>query len=338
MNRFITFSIASLLIYCWSCDNGDDPEPTASIASNHVYVIYIDGNGIKWFGTDKGLSTFNGENWNTYTTDDYLTSNLIRDIAFQMGNYGPEIWLATESGASVMSIELDAISTATTYTSVNSDIIGNDVLAVGLDADDNRWFGTTDGVSVFAGQTWVSTDHAGTLADHPVVDIGSDQDGYTFLGTSGAGVAVMEFELDAITTVTYYEYPWSPVPETNIITSVYVDAGGNQWYGTLSGILEHNSADAKSDWTIYNMSDDGLPSDDVIAITGDQQGIIWIGTEDAGVASFDGSTWTNYSIHDGLASNKVYCIAIDTDGSVWFGTDNGVSHLQGGNWTTYQRE
>jgi ligand-binding sensor domain-containing protein len=128
------------------------------------------------------------------------------------------------------------------------------------------------------------------------------------------------------------------VPETNIITSVYVDSEGNQWYGTPNGVLEHTSREAKANWTIYNMEYDGLPSDDILSIAGDDDGYIWIDTRDSGVASFDGSTWTSYSLQDKLASNKVYCIAVDTDGSVWFGTDNGISHLQGRTWTTYQAE
>jgi hypothetical protein len=124
-----------------------------------------------------------------------------------MSSYGPEIWVATENGASVLAVELDAITSATKYTTSHSGIIGNDVLSVGLDADNNRWFSTTGGVSVFAGQTWTSTDHAGTLSDHPALDIGADQEGYSFLATNGAGVAVLEYEVDAITTVTYYEFP-----------------------------------------------------------------------------------------------------------------------------------
>ncbi len=338
MKKFDIFLAALLLIFAWSCDNNDDPEPKETIASNHIRVIYIDNSGIKWFGTDKGLSAFDGDNWSTYTSEDYLSSNKVSDIAFQDGGSGSEIWLATENGASVLAVELDAITTATTYSGSNSDIIGNNVLSVGLDVDDNRWFGTTEGISVFSGQSWTSTDHAGTLSDYPVVDIGADQEGTTFLGTNGAGIAVMEYKTDALTTVTYYEHPWSPVPETNTITSVYVDTSGNQWYGTHGGVLEHNSLDAKSDWNVYTMDSYGIPSDDVMCVTGDQQGIIWIGTLDAGVASFDGSTWTNYSIQDGLISNQVNAIAVDIDGSVWFGTDAGVSHFQGGTWTTYQAE
>lgn len=337
MKRSAIILSVLILIIISGCNDDNGPEKKGSIAGNHVYAVFIDENGIKWFGTDKGLSAFDGEKWTTYSDEDYLADNQVRDIAFQMSQYGPEIWVATGAGACVLAIELDAITSATSYTTSNSGIIGNDVLSVGLDTANNRWFGTDAGISVFAGQDWSSTHHAGTLSEHPVIDIGSDHEGYTFLATQGAGVAVMEY-VDAITTVTYYEFPWSPVPESGIIYSVYVDSEGNQWYGTPDGLLEHRSREAKTDWILYNSEDDGLPGDEILSITGDQNGDIWIGTLNAGVSKYDGSAWTIYSTNEGLADNKVFAIAVDIDGSVWFGTDNGVSHFAGGTWTTYRSE
>ena len=338
LKRIVTYFLVLLIILSWSCNKDDNPEHEGFIASNLVYAIYVDDNGIKWFGTDKGLCSYNGKKWNTYAANNYLADNKVRDIAFRMSNQGPELWLATGSGADALITEGSDVASSTTYNTTNSEIIGDDVLSVGLDAGNNRWFGTTEGVSVFDGDNWTSTIHAGTLVDHPVVDIGADQGGYTFLATNGAGVAVLEYELDAISTVTYYEYPWSPVPEDEIITSVYVEPSGTQWYGTDTVLLEHYSTDAKAGWNLYTKEQDGLPSNHVTAITGDGLGTIWIGTRDAGVASFDGSAWTSYSTTDGLISNSVTCIAVDTDGSIWIGTGSGVSHFQGGTWTTYRAE
>jgi ligand-binding sensor domain-containing protein len=334
MRKIIIFISVVLLAMTFSCDDNDKTEPSETIAGNMVKAIFIDENGIKWFGTENGVSCFDGENWVTYTTEDKLADNSINDIAFQQSHYGPEIWLATDAGASVFAIELDAVTSATFYTPANSGLAGDTVRAVALDTASTRWFGTEAGISVFAGSAWAATDNGGILKNNPIYDIGTDPSGHAFVTLKGKGVAVMEY-IDAISTVTYYETPWSPLPSKNVL-SVYVDENGYQWYGTDKGVAYHYNIEAKRSWYLYSM-EDGLIDSTVIAIQGDGNGNTWFGTP-AGVSRFDGESWTSYTVSDGLAGNTVYAIAADIDGSVWFGTDNGVSHLTGTTWTTYRKK
>jgi ligand-binding sensor domain-containing protein len=67
---------------------------------------------------------------------------------------------------------------------------------------------------------------------------------------------------------------------------------------------------------------DGLPNNDIHAITGDTIGNVWVGTE-GGVSKFDGTNWTTYTTTYGLASNGVSSIAIDEEGNEWFGAMEG---------------
>jgi ligand-binding sensor domain-containing protein len=333
MQRIAALIIAISMVIIISCDESDKPEPSTTIAGNSVRVVFIDENGIKWFGTENGVSCFDNENWTTYTTEDRLANNSVNDIAFQMSYYGPEIWLATDSGASVFAIELDAVTSATSYTSTNSGLAGDTVRAIAIDTSQTRWFGTNGGISVFAGNIWDATDNGGVLTNNTVYDIDTDPFGHAFVTLSGKGVAVMEY-IDAISTVTYYEIPWSPLPSSNVL-SVYVDENGFQWYGTDNGVAYHFSIEAKQNWQLYT-KDDGLIDNRVISIQGSVNGDIWFGTP-VGASKFDGQNWTNYTIIDGLAGNTVYDITLDKDGSVWFGTDNGASHFNGVNWTSYRK-
>jgi ligand-binding sensor domain-containing protein len=334
MNKKVAVLLTALfLVIAYSCDDNEGPKPSETIAGNTVKAIFIDENGIKWFGTENGVSCYDGENWVTYTTKDKLANNSVNDIAFQLSHYGPEIWIATDAGASVFAIELDAVTSATSYTSANSGLTGDTVRTVALDTANNRWFGTNGGITVFAGNVWRATDNGGVLTSNPINDIDTDPFGHAFVTLKGKGVAVMEY-IDAITTVTYYEIPWSPLPSANVL-SVYVDENGYQWYGTDSCLAYHYSIEAKQSWYLYT-EDDGLINNMVISIQGDGNGNTWFGTQ-AGVSKFDGDIWTSYTVNDGLAGNTVYDIAIDKDGSVWFGTDNGASRFDGTNWTTYRK-
>ncbi len=85
-------------------------------------------------------------------------------------------------------------------------------------------------------------------------------------------------------------------------------------------------------WTTYTTAD-GLVNNDVRAITIDQDGHKWFGTQ-GGVSEFDGSTWTTYTTIDGLGNNWVRTIAIDQAGHKWFGTNGGVcEYIPGDEYT-----
>ena len=83
-----------------------------------------------------------------------------------------------------------------------------------------------------------------------------------------------------------------------------------------------------TNWTVYNTSNSGLPSNTVDDIAVDRNGTIWFATRYGGIANYDGSTWTIYNTsNSGLPSNSANGIANDSDGSHWFGTDAGIGVL-----------
>lgn len=78
---------------------------------------------------------------------------------------------------------------------------------------------------------------------------------------------------------------------------------------------------------------DGLPQNTVHAITLDQEGYLWIGTQD-GAAFYNGRSWTAVDMPNRTRSNYVRAILAGTDGSVWFGTQAaGLCRLKDGRWS-----
>jgi ligand-binding sensor domain-containing protein/two-component sensor histidine kinase len=73
---------------------------------------------------------------------------------------------------------------------------------------------------------------------------------------------------------------------------------------------------------------DGLPSDYVMAILADKEGICWIGT-DKGLCWFDGATTSVISMDDGLPGNHITALNQDKAGNIWVGTSyGGVSLIE----------
>ena len=74
---------------------------------------------------------------------------------------------------------------------------------------------------------------------------------------------------------------------------------------------------------------EGLAQSTVYDIIQDRNDVFWVGTR-AGVASFDGTTFINYSAKDGLAENGVRAICEDGGGKIWFGHTGGGLSLYNG--------
>ena len=351
MKHFITSAIvmtASILI-AGEFENFD--ASNSGLASNMVKAVVIDANGNKWFGTDAGLSAFDGVSWTTYKTDNNtqtLADNNINDIAFEIGSFGPELWIATSNGASVMGIEsIDAVTKATPYRTDNTNLLDNLVTAVAVDTvRGERWFGTTKGVSRFGADGWLNFTTASNppLAWNDVTAIGIDADsGWKYICTQNGpfdmnGVARFRnwpIEVDAVTAPSPYNVEWSGLYSGNVF-SIFVDADGSQWFGTDAGFAYHDTTETKAYWDVFTV-DEGLINDKVNALLKSDDGMAWIGT-DGGLDRFDYQfgeygieifKFTHFTTAQGLADNHINDIAQDLDGSLWIATNNGVSHFTG---------
>jgi ligand-binding sensor domain-containing protein len=84
--------------------------------------------------------------------------------------------------------------------------------------------------------------------------------------------------------------------------------------------------DLENDEIIYiNHANSGIPDNSITAIAFENNGTIWIGTEKAGVARFNGTEWIIYRKENSiLPDNNIKALAIDKDNNIWIGTSNGI--------------
>lgn len=80
----------------------------------------------------------------------------------------------------------------------------------------------------------------------------------------------------------------------------------------------------------------------VMSLCADQQGNIWIGTEDYGVFRYnpdapEGQQYTQFTTKDGLGDDNGYALACDHQGRIWMGhLNHGVSVCNGQRWLNYE--
>ncbi len=68
----------------------------------------------------------------------------------------------------------------------------------------------------------------------------------------------------------------------------------------------------------------------IAALEVGDDGRVWAGTRNAGLARFDGKAWRNYTVADGLPSNQITALNFDGNGRLWIGTSDGLAVLDKG--------
>ncbi|MBI5463603.1 MAG: hypothetical protein HY966_01460, partial [Ignavibacteriales bacterium] len=103
------------------------------------------------------------------------------------------------------------------------------------------------------------------------------------------------------------------------------DHDGTLWVGTIGGGL--NKFNRESETFTRFTTKEGLANDVIYGMLVDQEGCLWIGTEN-GLSHLNPKTqqFRNYTVEDGLPSNNFYwgTPSLAKDGECIFGTSNGV--------------
>jgi hypothetical protein len=86
--------------------------------------------------------------------------------------------------------------------------------------------------------------------------------------------------------------------------------------------LTPTSTPTPTGWTTFT-TDDGLASNRVASVIQDNQGILWVGS-DQGLTRFDGNNWGIYT--DSLVNTHIICAARDKQGNLWFGTASDAAY------------
>lgn len=80
---------------------------------------------------------------------------------------------------------------------------------------------------------------------------------------------------------------------------------------------------------------EGLSQSQVLCITQDKRGFLWIGTAGGGLNRFDGQQFRNYTTYDGLPDDNIWSVFCDSKNRLWLGTSTGLAMLENGKFRTF---
>ena len=333
------------------------------LASSMVNCIYQDSEGYLWFGTEYGLSRFNGAQFKNFLSEaDGPKSDFITDLfEDRKGN----LWIGTRGGGLIRKNRAGA----KTYTTRDG-LPNNRIFAIVEDREGNLWLGTRSGISRFNGTDFTTFSKKHGLADDFVTAIIIDKIGNLWIGTQ-KGLSYLEKkngkkrfvnyttenglidnEIYALTidregntwvgtrgglscfqkkSAAFISYSIKDGMSDNFVNAVIEDKSGNIWAATIRGVsCLPPSRERFIDYYVKN----GFPSDSIYAVFEDREGNIWFGTS-MGASRLQSLKITNFSQKDGLPDNSVWAIIEEEEGKYWMGTDKGLSRYSAGTFKTY---
>jgi len=302
------------------------------IPENSVRCIAIDQSGTKWIGTDFGLASFDDVNWTIYqTVNSGIPDNSIRSLAIDDSN---NVWIGTFAGGLA---HFDG-TTWTTFNTGNSDLPDDFVRSLAVDTLNNLWIGTIGGLAYFNGLNWdvyntsnsvlisnniaslyvdsgtngvvIGTINGGlvyydsmgwdhysiwnsNLPDNTLLGIDKDSSGVVWLATPAAGLSAHIGGFSFLTLNTA-----SSSIATNSLTGISIAPDESIWASCVdSGIIKKEGLD----FVCYNTNNSPMPDNYTQAVLVDDNGIVWIGTQQEGLVRLDESLY----LHTPELSNKV---------------------------------
>jgi hypothetical protein len=275
--------------------------------------------------------------WSHFTTQSTrLPSNTVYDM---LATPEGQMILGTERGAVIWSppVATDLPDTWIVFTTQNSGLPHDRVLAVARDEADDLWFGTDAGLGYYDGAEWrmYRAKDLGLEQDKVhALEVGSD--GRLWIGTS-AGAAVFDGQkwtpFTAATSGLLDDFVMSlaiaPRPQGDVV-----------WFGTHSGISRLDTA--TGDWISAGVEDTGLEWSSVADLLIDSSGRLWAGTLGGGLSLWDGETWRAYRVSNSeIPFNTVQAVFEAEPDVLWVGTAlptevGGVlATFDGQKWTIY---
>lgn len=292
------------------------------LSGNRIHSIFEDSNkrneaSLLWFGTDTGLTRFDGKTWKTYSTADGLSGNTIFSIveACLVEDKSKALWFGTDNGLT----RYDGKKWTKYYE--KDGLAGNTVFKVFVDNFKTLWVGTHQGLSRYDGKRWKTYSEINGLASNCVYSIMEESPGILWIGTDN-GLSRYNGQV----WITYRQENGLP---DNRVYSIIRDISGTIWVGTYYGLSRYDG----KQWRGHHIEDD-LAGSRVYAMKEDSFGRLWFGTY-KGLSRFADKKWKTYRQEDGLSCNCVRAILIDSSGVLWIGTEGGLSRYDGDEWKTF---
>lgn len=315
------------------------PKDSNSLSDNFIWCIHQSPNGIIWIGT-------NGGGLNAYNplTDKFTRYQYKKEFSnspLEFGNIkcikedkAGNLYIGTEDGLVIFNPQKGQIQH---FKQGNNGLKHNFIYSILIDKNENIWVGTFGaGVHLYQKQTqkFIQYTDFSQLENRTenecmnIRDMFQDKFGNIWVGTSGAGLLRFnpiskQFDNDIKYDLNISRGIWQTTQ----------DEEDKLWIGTHAGLRIYDFS--SNTFKLYKQDEKNpfsLSLSNVRCILHGKNGIVWIGTDGAGINvykklsnQFEHYTKKEVADSSSLASEKVMTFAEDANENLWIGTLNGIN-------------
>jgi len=293
----------------------------SSISGNVISSICEDASGNIWIGTDDaGLNRYNpmtGQFTTIGTGKGQLSFHNVHGLCMD----GDDIWIGTYTGGlNVMNTRTGRMRYYNTDSRSTNTLDGNSIYAIYKDSKGTMWVGTMWGINRFNRQTDDFTRIVRTNAT--IIDI-LEKDSMLYFATQGKGLFAYNRQSGQ-----WKRYLFDADNQTSLISNdvscLHVDASGQFWVGTNSGICRF---DEKA--RCFVPVPVQFPSNNISFITS-RNGFLWI-TTTKGLICFNPVSlqFRIFTKGDGMVSEQFTIMSgLQTrSGKIYLGTAKGLNYF-----------
>ena len=273
------------------------------LAQNTSTYIMQDSKGYMWFGTQLGISRFDGKEFKNFKMSDGLPNNHIQTI-FEDSKHN--IWVGTRKGVSKFNRQKFV------NFSENDGLVNNSVKHIEQLENGNIVFATAEGISVFDGTNFKNFTHPDKLPNGNVTHVYKDEQSRVWLGLTTGMAMIRNDSLKVFTEKEGFA--------NDIVWDITSNQSGDLWIATQNkGLYKYSKGKFKNYTT-----QDGLHSNKVLSLYLDDKNNLWVGSYKSGVAKYNGNSFT--TLKDKAIADKIILeIKKDSFNNIWFrSARNGV--------------
>lgn len=299
------------------------------LAANRVYSILQDSCGFMWFGTDDGLSRFDGIKFKNYYLSEYIdatTSNSVKKIFIDRRG---KMWIGLDSGIAIYDSRTDTFRPFNAKTETG-EMIQTYVTDMIEDNDGEVWIATNGkGLYRYSPEEKVRLKvyrhipgETNCIPQNILTTLQQDSKQNIWIGTYSEGLCCFDKQHD--TFVVYKSHPRPDSLSDNSIQKIFEDSHGNLWIGTFQNGLDLFDPSTKT----FSNYQDKSPTNLLYHIHDMKEyrpGELFI-SSDNGIGIFKADEGKiippdspNLQIRTG--TNKfIYSVYIDKEESLWLGS------------------
>jgi ligand-binding sensor domain-containing protein/signal transduction histidine kinase len=340
MRTFAAWRRPALWLLLAACCCGAEGATSRSLRFEHLGVeqglsqesvlnILQDRQGFMWFGTQAGLSRFDGHRMTVFKNDPADPASLPDNyVSSSFEDAQGRLWFGTKGGLARFDRDTQKFIRYSDGASAAAAAPGNrSVVAIAAERSGALWLASGDGLKRFdpdSGSLKVMRHdpaRADSLSDNRVSALVFDTAGVLWVGT-GAGLDRLA---PGAAGFQHYRLGGPDEARRNSVLALSIGKDGALWIGSAGGLETWRVHGAQIERRRVG-SADGMPAAHILSLYHDHQDNLWVGTDRDGLlwrnpdsGRFAGYRHQALDRHS-LSDNQVAATFVDGSGTLWVGS------------------